>query len=177
MPNPTVKLPPALPLKLTQFHFCDLNPRILNSHLSTGGNIFWLRFELQQSLFTLKNKIERPDQIFTVIWPVEASPIENWIHLQITSNSQSSFVLTGNRTCRTTSTVLFSWGLGIGLRLLFHRSWDPGRRLRERTDISLRRDAMGWWWTNYGISWYGYMDLEMINQHIDVYIKSCRLIH
>lgn len=39
-------------------------------------------------------------------------------------------------------------------------------------------NAMGWWWTKYGISWYAYMDLEMINQHIDVYyIKSCRLIH
>ena len=143
MPNPTVKLPPALPLKPTRFHFCDLNPRIMNSHLWTGGNIFRLRFELQQSLFTQKDNIERPDQIFTVIWPVKASPIENWIHLQITSHSQSSFVLTGNKTCRTTSTVPFSWGLGIGLRLLFHHNWDPGRRLRERTDISLRRECDG----------------------------------
>ena len=74
MPNPTAKLPPALPLKPTRFHFCDLNPRIMNSHLSTVGNIFRLRFELQQSLFTQKDTIERPDQMFTVIWPVKASP-------------------------------------------------------------------------------------------------------
>ena len=75
------------------------------------------------------------EQNFTVIWPRKENPIQNWIHSLIISNSQSSFVLTSNKICRTTSTVLFSWGLGMGHTAL-PSQWDPGRWLCERTDTS-----------------------------------------